>query len=148
MDGTKRGGSPRILRLAGREADIVSLNFNNRSGMIGPDGVQTSSEEETQKKIGWIREGAGDRFDDLEIEIGAYFTFVMDDPKPVVENFATMFGYSEADMLTHPHALFGSVDAVADELIRRRELHGISYVTVGEDAMVPFAAVVERLAGH
>jgi probable F420-dependent oxidoreductase len=142
------GGSPRILRLAGREADIVSLNFNNRSGMIGPDGVQTSSEEETQKKIGWIREGAGDRFDDLEIEIGAYFTFVMDDPKPVVENFATMFGYSEADMLTHPHALFGSVDAVADELIRRRELHGISYVTVGEDAMVPFAAVVERLAGH
>ena len=68
------GGSPRILRVAGREADIVSLNFNNRAGVIGPDGVQTSSAEETAKKIGWIRAGAGDRFDDLEIEIGAYFT--------------------------------------------------------------------------
>ena len=141
------GGSPRILRLAGREADIVSLNFNNRSGMIGPDGVQLSSEAETQKKVGWIREGAGDRFDDLEIEIGAYFTFVMDDPSPVLGPFAQMFGLSEEEMLKHPHALFGSVDAVCDELERRRELHGISYITVGKDNMESFAPVVERLAG-
>ena len=141
------GGSPRILRLAGREADIVSLNFNNRSGMIGPDGVQLSSEAETQKKIRWIREGAGERFDDLELEIGAYFTFDMDDPSPVLGGFAQMFGLSEEEMLKHPHALFGSVDAVCDELERRRELHGISYITVGRDNMESFAPVVERLAG-
>ncbi len=141
------GGSPRILRLAGREADIVSLNFNNRSGMIGPDGVQSSSEELTAKKVGWVREGAGDRFDSLEIEIGAYFTFVMDDAQAVVENFAQMFGYSEEDMRKHPHALFGSVDTVCEELERRRELHGISYITVGQDAMEAFAPVVERLSG-
>ncbi len=142
------GGSPRILRLAGREADIVSLNFNNRSGMIGPDGVQLSSEQETQKKIGWIKQGAGERFADLEIEIGAYFTFVMDDPSPVLGQFAQMFGLSEEDMAKHPHALFGSVDAICDELERRRELHGISYITVGKDNMESFAPVVERLAGR
>jgi len=141
------GGSKKILEFAGREADIVSLNFNNRSGMIGPDGVQASSEEETQKKIGWVREGAGDRFDDLTIEIGAYFTFVMDDPGPVLGNFAQMFGFSEDEMRAHPHALFGSVDTICEELERRRALHGISYVTVGEDAMEPFAAVVARLNG-
>ena len=45
------------------------------------------------------------------------------------------------------HALFGSVDQIADELIRRREAYGISYITVGEDAMEPFAAVVEKLNG-
>ena len=142
------GGSPRILRLAGREADIVSLNFNNRSGMIGPDGVQLSSEAETQKKMGWIKQGAGDRFDDIEIEIGAYFTFVMDDASPVLGQFAQMFGLSEDDMAKHPHALFGSVDAICDELERRRELHGISYITVGRDNMESFAPVVERLSGH
>ena len=141
------GGSPRILRLAGREADIVSLNFNNRSGMIGVDGVQSSSEDLTRKKIGWVREGAASRFDDLEIEIGAYFTFVMDDPQPMVENFAQMFCYSEEDMVRHPHALFGSVDRICEELERRRELHGISYITVGETAMEAFAPVVDRLAG-
>ena len=141
------GGSPRILRLAGREADIVSLNFNNRSGMIGPDGVQKSTAEETAKKIGWIKEGAGDRFDEIEIEIGAYFTFVMDDPSPVLGQFAQMFGMSEDEMSVHPHALFGSVDAICDELERRREAYGISYVTVGRDNMESFAPVVERLSG-
>ena len=141
------GGSPKILRLAGRAADIVSLNFNNRSGMIGPDGVQLSTEAETAKKVGWIKEGASDRFDDLEIEIGAYFTFVMDDPSPVLGQFAQMFGMSEEDMAKHPHALFGSVNAICDELERRRELHGISYITVGGDNMDAFAPVVERLTG-
>ena len=141
------GGSPRILRLAGREADIVSLNFNNRSGMIGPDGVQLSSEAETQKKVGWIKQGAGDRFGDIELEIGAYFTVVMDDPAPVLAQFAGMFGLSEEDMSRHPHALFGSVDVICAELERRRDLHGISYITVPETAMVDFAPVVKRLTG-
>ncbi len=141
------GGSPRILRLAGREADIVSLNFNNRSGMIGPDGVGSSTETETQKKVGWVKEGAGKRFDELEIEIGAYFTFVMDDPAPVLEQFAQMFGMTEAEMRAHPHALFGSVDAICEELERRRELHGISYITIGKDNMEAFAPVVAKLNG-
>ena len=141
------GGSPRVLRLAGREADIVSLNFNNRAGMIGPDGVSMSTEAETQKKVRWIREGAGERFDELEIEIGAYFTFVMDDPAPVLGQFAQMFGMTEDEMRVHPHALFGSVDTICDELERRRELHGISYITVNRETMEPFAPVVARLAG-
>jgi alkanesulfonate monooxygenase SsuD/methylene tetrahydromethanopterin reductase-like flavin-dependent oxidoreductase (luciferase family) len=57
------GGSPKVLRLAGAKADIASVNFNNRSGIIGPDSIKTSTTEETHKKIGWIREGAGERFD-------------------------------------------------------------------------------------
>lgn len=141
------GGSPRVLRLAGREADIVSLNFNNRKGLIGPDGVQKSTEDETRKKVGWIREGAGDRFNQLEIEIGAYFTFVMDDPSPILGPFAANFGLSEAEMRKHPHALFGSVETICEELQRRRELFGISYVTVSKDNMEAFAPVVARLAG-
>jgi alkanesulfonate monooxygenase SsuD/methylene tetrahydromethanopterin reductase-like flavin-dependent oxidoreductase (luciferase family) len=76
----------------------------------------TSSEggDPAQARLG--REGAGDRFDDLEIEIGAYFTFVMDDPTPVLENFATMFGFTPDEMRRHPHALFGSVDTICEEL--------------------------------
>ncbi|MBJ7368391.1 MAG: LLM class flavin-dependent oxidoreductase, partial [Ilumatobacteraceae bacterium] len=33
------GGAQRILGIAGREADIVSLNFNNSSGKLGPEGI-------------------------------------------------------------------------------------------------------------
>jgi len=141
------GGSPRVLRLAGRKADIVSFNFNNRAGVIGPDGVRSSSEEETKRKVDWVREGAGDRFEDLELEIGAYFTFVMDDPTPMLQGMAGSFGYTEDEMRRHPHALFGSVDTVCEELERRRELFGISYVTVGDNAMEAFSPVVARLSG-
>jgi len=139
------GGARKILGLAGREANIVSLNFNNSSGMIGPDGVKSSTAEETAKKIEWIKAGAGDRFDELEIEIGAYFTFVMDDAGPVLGNFAQMFGLTEDEMSKHPHALFGDVSAIVDELQSRREAYGISYITIGEDAMEAFAPVVAQL---
>jgi probable F420-dependent oxidoreductase len=141
------GGSPKVLRLGGREADIVSLNFNNRAGVIGPDGVMTSSKEETERKLGWIREGAGARFDQIEIEIGAYFTFVTDNPEPMLQGMAQSFGVPPDAMREHPHALFGSVDTVCEELERRREMHGISYFTVGETAIDAFAPVVARLTG-
>jgi len=141
------GGSPRVLRLAGRKADIVSLNFNNRSGVIGPDGVRSSSAEETARKLRWVAEGAGDRFADLEIEIGAYFTFVTEDPRPALAQMAGAFGFSEAEMRHHPHALFGSVSAICDELEQRRERFGISYITVGDNVMEAFAPVVDRIGG-
>ena len=141
------GGAPRILGLAGREADIVSLNFNNRSGMIGPDGVGLSTAEQTRKKIDWIKAGAGDRFGQIELEIGAYFTIVAPDAAPVVENFAGMFGLTPAEMAEHPHALFGSVEQIVETLEARREAFGISYITVPDAAMVDFAPVVKRLAG-
>lgn len=141
------GGAPRILGLAGREADIVSLNFNNRSGMIGPDGVLSSTSEATEQKIDWIKGGAGARFSEIEIEVGAYFTVVADQAAPIVKQFADMFGLSESEMLAHPHALFGSPEAICEELERRRELFGISYVTVPDNAMEGFAPVVAKLAG-
>ena len=37
------GGGRRVLSLAAREADVVSLNFDNRSGKLGPEGVQSGS---------------------------------------------------------------------------------------------------------
>ncbi len=141
------GGAPKILGLAGREADIVSLNFNNRSGMIGPDGVGLSTSEETAKKVGWIKEGAGQRFESLELEIGAYFTVVTPDPEPVLGQFAQGFGLSPEEMTNHPHALIGSVEQIVDTLEARRDAFGISYVTVGDAAMEMFAPVVAQLAG-
>jgi len=141
------GGAPKILGLAGQEADIVSLNFNNRSGMIGPDGVGLSTSEETAKKIGWIRDGAAQRFDSLELEIGAYFTVVTPDPEPVLGQFAQGFGLSPEEMANHPHALIGSVEQIVDTLEERRDAFGISYITVGDAAMEMFAPVVAQLAG-
>src|SRR6185503_2271922 len=106
------GGSPKVLRLAGAEADIVSFNFNNRAGVIGPDGVGASTAEATAEKVGWVREGAGDRFDDIELEIAAYFTFVTDQAAATADGLAKMFGLTAEQAMEHPHALIGTVDAI------------------------------------
>jgi hypothetical protein len=142
------GGAPRILALAGREADIVSFNFDNRAGVIGPAGVASGTAAETDRKIGWVREGAGARFDSIELEVGAYFTVVTPQAKPVLAQFAAAFGLTEAQMADHPHALIGSVDSIVETLQKRRDRFGISYVTVPDTAMSAFAPVVARLHGH
>ena len=141
------GGARRMLGIAGREADIVSLNFDNSSGKIGPAGVGSSTAELTAAKIGWIREGAGDRFDAIEIEIGAYFTIVTDHRAPTLEKMGPMLGLTAEQFGAHPHALVGSVDAICEQIIERRETYGVSYVTVGRSVMEAFAPVVARLAG-
>ena len=145
------GGSKRILTIAGREADIVSLNFNNRAGALGPDGMMSGLAEQTARKVGWIRDGAGDRFDELELEIGAYLTIVTDHQEATAAAIADPFGLPVEDLLAGPHNLIGSVDYICEELQRRRETYGISYITVlddGENNMVEqFAPVVAKLAG-
>ena len=146
------GGSKKILEFAGAEADIVSLNFNNRAGMLGPDGMSSGLAAATAKKIDWVRNGAGARFDDIELEIGAYNTIITDHPEPTAEAIGQALGMSTEDILSHPHCLIGSVDFICEELERRRETYGISYVAVlddGENNMVEaFAPVVARLAGN
>ena len=139
------GGARRVLQLAGREADVASLNFNNRSGTLLGDGFRESTEGPTLEKIEWIRQGAGDR--DVEIHIGAYFTNITDDPASVVAEMSDTFGLPPAQIMTHPHALIGSADAICDELIRRREVYGISYISVGAHLIDDFAPVVQRLTG-
>jgi probable F420-dependent oxidoreductase len=141
------GGSRRVLQLAAREADVVSFNLNNRAGVIGPDGVKTSTADATAEKVAWVREAAGERFAALELEIGAYFTFVTDSPEPIAGGMGKALGLSAEEMLQHPHGLFGTPDAICEELERRREHFGISYVTVGDNVLDAFAPVVARLAG-
>ncbi len=145
------GGSKKILTFAGREADIVSLNFNNRAGMLGPDGMTSGMAAATAKKIQWIKAGAQERFDAIELEIGAYNTIVTDQQAATAAAIGEALGMGGEDILSHPHCLIGSIDYICEELQRRREIYGISYIAVlddGENNMVEtFAPVVQRLAG-
>jgi len=142
------GGAPRVLRLAGRLADIVSINFNNAAGRLGAGSVASSTREATAEKIGWIREGAGDRFGDIELELAAYFIAISDDPGEAVAAMARRFGVPDEVLASHPHALIGSVREICDTLEQRRGELGVSYINVAQRSMEAFAPVVARLAGR
>ena len=141
------GGAKRILTIAGREADIVSLNFNNSSGKLGADGIGSSTAELTDQKIQWIKDGAGARFDQIEIEIAAYFTIVTPDGEGTRAKMAPMFGMTPEVFAEHPNALIGSVDEICDRIVERRERFGISYVSFGASVIDAVIPVVERLTG-
>jgi len=141
------GGGPRVLRLAGAEADIVGINPNLRAGAITNDAVNDSLAEMTDQKVEWIKEGAGSRFDDLELQIRYFMASVTDDRKKLAEAIAPGFGISADEALEAGIALVGTVDEVCDLMAARRDRWGVSYAVVGGDEMEMFAPVVERLAG-
>src|SRR4029077_6772495 len=115
------GGAPKVLRLAGAIADIVSINYNNASGRLGSASVASSTQDATVQKIGWIREGAGDRFREIELEIAAYFGAVSGDARDAAEAMAKRFAVSPEGLLHHPHALIGSLNELCEKLRQRRE---------------------------
>ena len=140
------GGAPRVLGIAGREADIVSINYNNSSGHLA-GSRETDTAEATLKKIEWIKEGAGNRFNDIELEIGAYLTIVTDNQTETAKSFTDMLGMSVEEVLSFPHALIGSVDYICEELEKRRELFGITYISFPDSAAESAIPIVEKLSG-
>jgi probable F420-dependent oxidoreductase len=141
------GGGPKVLRMAGREADIVGINPILRAGEIGVDAAKDTLGDSTLRKVGWIREGAGERFDDLELQIRYFMASITDDARALAEAMAPAFGVEPDEALSSGAVLVGTVDEVCDSLVARREEWGVSYIVLGEDNYEEFAPVVARLAG-
>src|SRR4051794_22732509 len=54
------GGAPKILALAAKEADIVGVNANLRSGVGGSeDSISSLTSGATDQKLAWLRDAAG-----------------------------------------------------------------------------------------
>jgi alkanesulfonate monooxygenase SsuD/methylene tetrahydromethanopterin reductase-like flavin-dependent oxidoreductase (luciferase family) len=128
------GSGRRLLSLAARWADIVALG-------VAP----TESEAGAARRIGWLREAAPERFDELELNLN-----LMAVGDLVPRWIATQMGLTAAALAEAGavSAAVGTVDQMCETLLRRREALGISYVVVGDELMEAFAPVVERLAGR
>jgi probable F420-dependent oxidoreductase len=141
------GGGKRVLSIAAREADIVGINPNLRAGEIGLEAAKDSLREQTDLKVKWIREAAGARIDDLEIQMRFFITSVRPDRMALAEALAPSFGVSPEEALESGSALVGTVEEISEQLHQRREKWGLSYVVVGDENVDEFAPVVARLAG-
>ena len=141
------GGGPRVLAFAARQADIVSINVNLREGTGGAETAADATPERTRQKVAWVREAAGDRFDDIELNSLIGFVLVTDDAEGLATQMAPAFGIEPKDALHVPLALVGTLDEMADELEWRRAEYGISYWSIESDAWETLGPVVSRLAG-
>ena len=147
------GGSKRMLSIAAREANIVGINI--RTTAEGGLDFSSATAEATDQKIVWVREAAGARFDDRELNV-LVFPVVTDQPRQAAEQIMRKWEWptDEASIdgfLAELPTLFGTVDQIVAELQARRQRFGFSYISLGEyfqeDVMERFAPVVARLAG-
>jgi probable F420-dependent oxidoreductase len=137
------GGGKRILSLAARHANIVGLMIRSKPDGSGFDGSDVTAESLAQKSR-WVRDTAGDRWDDLELNV--LIQSVTRNLGRVAER-ARDYELPPDDVLRVPYELFGGVDDVCATLVERRELYGISYVVIFENDLAAFAPVVNRLNG-
>jgi probable F420-dependent oxidoreductase len=145
------GGGRRILSIAGREADIVSLAPRLLSGQRGdPRSITWAG---TEEKIGWVREAAGARFDGLEFNVypTQWPIVVTNDlrgeARKVLDKMKSRTGVelTEDEVIAAPNLFIGSVDRLVEKFEELRARLGISSFMVGE--IDELATVVERLAG-
>ena len=142
------GGGRKILGLAAREAKIIGINANLRTGEgESPETAQSLLPAATDQKLAWVREAAGERFADLEIQSFLGFVHVTDDPAGIVKAMAASFGVSEDDAVLAPATLVGSESGIADLLEARRERWQMSYIVVPVESTEAIAPIVARLAG-
>ena len=141
------GGGRRVLSFAALHADIVSINVNLRAGTAGPETAPDASPERTRQKVAWVREAAGKRFNDLELNALIGFVAITDDAAGIAAAMAPHFGIDPDDALHVPLALLGTLEEMEDELQWRRQEYGISYWSIEAGDWEALGPLVSKLAG-
>ena len=125
------GAGERMLKLAGREADIVAIGSKITRQGLDP------TEATLEQKIAWIKEAAGERFADLELSQTIYDMMLTDSGADLS---------AQAGGPPIPKRPMSTEQAVA-HLLEQRDRYGFSYLQVYEGQMENFAPVVARLSG-
>ncbi|HEX3786753.1 MAG TPA: TIGR03621 family F420-dependent LLM class oxidoreductase [Pseudonocardiaceae bacterium] len=132
------GAGDRMLRFAGREADIFS--FAIQAGLT----AGLSPEDAFAGRVRKLREAAGARFDDLELNL--FVAAVGESTEKTDLSIIRHATGLDTDVLAQlPGVLIGSPQEIADQLLRYRETFGITYVSVLEPHMTAFAEVIKHL---
>lgn len=149
------GGGKQVLTLAAREADIIGLDLKGTAA--GMKDMATTAAARVEQQIGWIREAAGPRLSELEIQILVFGVSITEDRRQGAEQMATALARWPSTVLTNlpgadhilesPQFLIGTVEQIAAQLQQRRARYGISTITVSGEDIDRFSPVVALLQG-
>jgi hypothetical protein len=117
------------------------------TGEAGADNARDAVGESIDENLEWVKKAAGNRYDELELNMQVPITVVTDDPDPVKVSLASRLGLEPTQLDHYPPALIGSVEAMCDTLEARRERWDASYFVIWRQSMELMAPVVARLAG-
>ena len=145
-----RGRGRRLLSFAAREADIVGFAAKALPG--GGLDVLDITAGAARRKLGWVRQAAAGGSRSPELNVLVFVLEVADDRRGAAERHAAgLPGLTAGEVLDSPHVLVGTPARMAEELRRRGDEYGFSYVVPNSAAEAPLedvAPVVALLAGR
>lgn len=127
------GNGTRVLQLAGRVADIVGfagISHNRdatRVRLSHFDGAGLAD------RIGVVRDAAGERFDQIELNALIQAVVVTTDRRRVAAELAATLGTDPDTVLDSPFLLLGTHEQMAEQLVQRQREFGIGYWTVFDE---------------
>jgi probable F420-dependent oxidoreductase len=140
------GGGPRMLRLAAREADIVS--FVPQFNAAGRPIVRQATEGALVEKVATVRTAAGDRFDRLELNVFVAAAGMVGSGSSGAASVVAGGMAAAVGLVGSPYALHGTRARLREILERRRERLGISFYGIPQPAMESMAPLVEDMTGR
>jgi probable F420-dependent oxidoreductase len=142
------GNGKQLLTLAARKADIVGLSgIAHRKGGREVD-LQSFTEKAAEERIAWVRQEAGERLGELELNALVQDVVITDDRDDAIRRLMPKLPGLTADEIgSTPYLAVGTIDEIVDQLLARRERLGISYYAVFEESIDKLAPIVGRLSG-
>jgi probable F420-dependent oxidoreductase len=131
------GNGDRLLTLAAQRADIIGLTAG---------APITVDSDPLADRIAFVREKAGDRFDELELNIAVTAIPTDDSGRPdlsLPRRFLPEL--SDDEILKLPAVLSGSPKEIADTLRGYRDTYGVTYITVQQQHGEAFSKVIAEL---
>ncbi|MBH0779006.1 LLM class F420-dependent oxidoreductase [Nocardia bovistercoris] len=149
------GGGPKMLRLAAKHADIISIvPITTKGGKGLLSGITL---EKTIEKVELIKEAAGDRFPEIELNWAITAIVITDDREKTAEMALSALDrglhpdlevdvkLSVEEILSSPYVAIGTFEEIAEQIRRVRQLTSMSYVGVFPTQMDAFAPVIPML---
>jgi len=141
------GGGKRVLTLAAKLADIVGINPSLKDGVVNAETITHMTAEAVSEKIEIVRNAAGSRMSEVELNIRAFLVNIRDSADEAINGTASMFKVEPSMIANSPFALMGPPAKIAEDLLERRERWGLSYIIVGGEDVNSFAPVIKILSG-
>ncbi len=141
------GGGSKVLSLAARFADVISINPSLRLGEQAKETLEEMQQQSYRKKCNLVQ----DKLDELgrkaEFHCRSAFVYIGSDHYKVVNEVASHLGVDTKDAYEMPPVLIGTVESVIEQLQYRREQFGFSYWSIHENDVDAFTPVVTVLKG-
>jgi len=139
-------GGPRMLRIAARHAEIVGL-----IPQFSPTGrvmVTDTGMGATARKVAIVRDAAGDRFTQLELNVFVADAGVAGSGRPLPESLVAATKAVATALVASPYMLYGTLRQLRERLERLREQLSLTYYAIPHGAMEAMAPLVEATAGR